>query len=189
LIVAGKAKNESQKVHNLREAVLHVAEESKIFVFVDSDARPSRDWLRALVAPLRDEKIGAATGYRWFVSKKEISRRNCARRGTLRLLRRSARTLNRIFAGAARWRFVERLLRKLNIREAWRGVLSDDFTVTRAMEKAGLPIRFVPQALTVSIEDCSASELFEFTTRQMKITRVYAANLWLVHCSVRFYLI
>src|SRR5687768_9676571 len=37
LIVAGKAIDSSQKVHNLREAVLKTDEKSEIFVFVDSD--------------------------------------------------------------------------------------------------------------------------------------------------------
>jgi hypothetical protein len=41
-----------------------------------------------------------------------------------------------------------------------------------------MSICFVPQALTASIEDCTLSEMFEFTTRQMKLTRVYAPNLW-----------
>ncbi|MGI8467784.1 MAG: glycosyltransferase [Pyrinomonadaceae bacterium] len=44
IVFAGKAENESQKVHNLREAVLNVSDESKIFVFVDSDARPAANW-------------------------------------------------------------------------------------------------------------------------------------------------
>lgn len=69
---------------------------------------------------------------------------------------------------------------QLDILEKWRGTLSDDFTVTRAVKDAGLPIVFVPQALTASIEDCGMGEMLEFTTRQMKITRVYAPNLWLM---------
>ena len=69
---------------------------------------------------------------------------------------------------------------QIDMREKWRGTLSDDFAVTRAMNEAGLPIVFVPQALTASIENCSFSELLEFTTRQMKITRVYARHLWLL---------
>ena len=69
---------------------------------------------------------------------------------------------------------------KLDIREKWRGTLSDDFTVTSAMKAAEMPIVFVPQALTASVEDCSFREMLEFTTRQMKITRVYATRLWLM---------
>jgi hypothetical protein len=46
------------------------------------------------------------------------------------------------------------------------------------MNQAGLDIVFVPSALTASVEDCTWHQLFEFTTRQMKITRVYSPNLW-----------
>ena len=41
-----------------------------------------------------------------------------------------------------------------------------------------MPIHFVPSAMTPSMDDCSFSQLIEFTTRQMKITRVYAPQLW-----------
>jgi len=50
--------------------------------------------------------------------------------------------------------------------------------MTRAVHEAGLPIKFVPQCLTPSFEGCSLRELVEFTTRQLKITRAYAAHLW-----------
>ena len=66
------------------------------------------------------------------------------------------------------------------MREKWVGTLSDDFAVTRVLHEANLPIVFVPQALTASVEDCSWTELLEFTTRQMKITRVYMTKLWVM---------
>jgi hypothetical protein len=66
------------------------------------------------------------------------------------------------------------------MREKWVGTLSDDFAVTRAMNEAGLPIYFVPQALTASVGNCTLRELFDFTNRQMKITRVYAPHLWML---------
>lgn len=179
LIVTGKAKNESQKVHNLREAVRHVADESEIFVFVDSDARPATNWLRDLIAPLRDEKIGAATGYRWFISKKGnfASELRAAWNASIASALGANQKTNFCWGGSTAIR--RATFTKLNVREQWSGVLSDDFTLTHALEKAALPIRFVPQSLTASIEDCNFSELLEFTTRQMKITRVYAPNLWL----------
>jgi len=62
--------------------------------------------------------------------------------------------------------------------DEWRGALSDDFTLTRAALQARLAIRFVPRCLAASHGDCDAAELFEFTTRQLKITRVYAPDLW-----------
>ena len=179
LIIAGIAESESQKVYNLREAVLHVADESKVFVFVDSDARPAENWLLDLIAPLQDEKIGAATGYRWFVSRKNnfASQMLAVWNASIASALGANTKSNFCWGGSMALR--RDVFEKLKIREKWRGALSDDFTVTRVTQKAGLPIYFVPQALTVSIEDCDFRGLVEFTTRQMKITRVYAPNLWI----------
>jgi hypothetical protein len=69
---------------------------------------------------------------------------------------------------------------RVNMRERWRGTLSDDFAVTRAMKAAGLDIYFVPQALTASVGDFTLLDTVEFTNRQMKITRVNAPHLWLL---------
>ncbi|MDQ3321568.1 MAG: glycosyltransferase family 2 protein [Acidobacteriota bacterium] len=178
LIVAGKATDSSQKVHNLRRAVLEVSGESKVFVFVDSDARPNADWLRNLIAPLRNENVGAATGYRWFVAKRGgfASQLLSVWNASIASALGDERKANFCWGGSTAMR--RDTFEKLGIGEKWRGTLSDDYAVTRAMKEANLPVRFVPQALTASVEDYSSSQLLEFTTRQMKITRVYAAHLW-----------
>lgn len=81
----------------------------------------------------------------------------------------------------------------MTILERWRGTVSDDFTMTRVLQEAKLPIHFVPACLLPSFGQCTARDLLEFTNRQLKITRVYAAHLWkplligsLVFCSVFF---
>lgn len=178
-IVAPKTFDSSQKVENLRESVLHISDESKIFVFVDSDARPDENWLRNLSAPLQNENVGAATGYRWFISKKgnfASEMRSVWNASIASALGENVRS-NFCWGGSMAMR--RDVFEKIEIREKWRGTLSDDFAVTRAMKEANLPICFVPQALTASVEDCTFRELLEFTTRQMKITRVYAQNLWI----------
>ena len=68
---------------------------------------------------------------------------------------------------------------RLNVSERWRGTVSDDFTLTRILREANLPIHFTPNCLVPSFGDCDFRELLEFTTRQIKITRVYAQHLWL----------
>jgi ceramide glucosyltransferase len=80
---------------------------------------------------------------------------------------------------------------RLDISDEWRGSLSDDYALTRALRRADLRITFVPRCLTASYEDCSWRGLFEFTTRQLKITRVYAPDLWrivlasnLIFCTI-----
>jgi len=66
----------------------------------------------------------------------------------------------------------------LNVCDAWRGSVSDDFTVTRVLQQAQRPIFFVSECLVPTFEDCSFSELLTFTNRQLQITRVYAPQLW-----------
>lgn len=179
VISAGKAIDSSQKVHNLRQAVLEVAGESEIYVFVDSDARPAENWLRDLIAPLQDKKIGCATGYRWFVSKKNNFATALLSVWNASIASALGENAQSNFCWGGSMAIRRATFTKLDIRENWRGVLSDDFAVTRMMKKAGLAIFFVPQALTASFENYTLPQLLEFTTRQMKITRVYATNLWI----------
>jgi len=178
LVVAGKATDSSRKIHNLRQAVLEVSEKSEAFVFVDSDARPGKDWLRNLVAPLRDETTGCATGYRWFVSKKNNLASQLRSVWNASIASALGANVKRNFCWGGATAIRRDVFERLNLRDKWQGTLSDDFTVTSAMKAANLPIRFVPQCLTAIVEDCNARELLEFTTRQMKITRIYAAHLW-----------
>jgi cellulose synthase/poly-beta-1,6-N-acetylglucosamine synthase-like glycosyltransferase len=178
LVIAGKATENAQKAHNLRRAVLHISRQSEVFVFVDSDARPAENWLRDLIAPLRDENVGAATAYRWFISKdfSFASEMRAVWNASIASALGANTKTNFCWGGSMAIR--RETFEKYDIREKWRGVVSDDFAVTRAMKTANLAIRFVPKALTASIENCSLKELLEFTTRQMKITRVYAPSLW-----------
>lgn len=176
LIVANKAEHSSQKVENLREAVLHADDASRAFVFVDSDARPSRDWLRALVAPLQNDKI--ATGYRWFISDKPTFASELASAWNASIASALGPNESSNFCWGGSTAIGREIFEKLKIREKWSGTASDDFTVTRAAREGVVPIAFVPQALTASACSYNLSETIEFTNRQMKLTRVYAAPLW-----------
>ena len=178
LIVAAKAVGSSQKVENLREGVLHADARSEVFVFVDSDARPAMTWLRDLVAPLADETVGAATGYRWFVSERAsfASEMRSAWNASIASALGPNQRSNFCWGGSTAIR--RETFERLNIREQWAGTVSDDFTLTRAIRAADLSIVFVPQALTPAFGTCGFRDLLEFTNRQMKITRVYAPHLW-----------
>ena len=180
LIIASKTVESSQKVENLREAVLHADADSEVFVFVDSDARPAENWLRCLVAPLSRDETGAATGYRWFISKKRnfASELRSVWNASIASALGENSESNFCWGGSTAIR--RATFERLNVRECWGGTISDDFTLTRLIKENNLKIAFAPQCLTASIDDCTFGEMLEFTTRQMKITRVYAARLWLL---------
>jgi cellulose synthase/poly-beta-1,6-N-acetylglucosamine synthase-like glycosyltransferase len=181
VLVAGHATERGQKVHNLAHAVQRTqatpANPEDIYVFCDSDARFPRNWLSKLTAPLTNQNI--ATGYRWYI----------ANRFHLPTLLRSAWNAasvsilgdhNRNFAWGGSMAMHAATFDRLKILEAWRGALSDDYAVTRAAQRAGTKIVFVPECLIPTYGECAWRELLEFTTRQIIITRVYHPGLWRV---------
>ncbi len=180
LVVAPPAVRSSQKVENLREAVKYVSSGSKVFVFADSDARPAASWLRGLVAPLSDPAIGASTGYRWFISPETTLASELRSVWNASVASNLGPDTRSNFCWGGAMAVTRKTFDDLEIREKWEGTLSDDFALTRVMNDAGMPIVFVPAALTASVEGCTFAEMLEFTTRQMKITRVYAAPLWIL---------
>jgi cellulose synthase/poly-beta-1,6-N-acetylglucosamine synthase-like glycosyltransferase len=193
IVIAGRAVDGGQKVHNLRATVAEVDSRSEVLVFVDTDTRPQAGWLQSLVAPLANEEIGATTGYRWFipVNGSLASQLRSVWNASIASALGERRDKNFCWGGSTAIRrstFVE-----LQITERWRGTVSDDFTLTRTLQEAKLPIHFVPACLVASLDDCTVAELLEFTNRQLKITRVYASHLWkpvligsLLFCAVFF---
>jgi len=178
-IIAGSAMDCGQKVHNLRVAVDEIDPQSEVLVFVDTDARPANDWLRKLVAPLADETLGAATGYRWFIPERGgiASHLRSVWNASVASALGGDSAKNFCWGGSTAIR--RTTFTSLNVSERWRGSVSDDFTITHVLKEAKLPIYFTPNCLVASVGDCDFHELIEFTTRQIKITRVYASHLWL----------
>src|SRR3989440_367656 len=177
-VVAGRATESGQKVHNLRAAVVECDPSSEVLVFVDTDARTRADWLRSLVAPLADPAAGAATGYRWFLPVHGGFASHLRSVWNASIASALGADVRRNFCWGGSTAIRRATFERLRVQERWRGALSDDYALTRALREERLPIRFAPACLTASLEDCSFGALLEFTTRQLKVTRVYAPHLW-----------
>jgi cellulose synthase/poly-beta-1,6-N-acetylglucosamine synthase-like glycosyltransferase len=179
IIIAGPATDSGQKVHNLRVATTQIDPESQVLAFVDTDARPGKSWLKQLVAPLADKKLGASSGYRWFIPEKGgiASRLRGVWNASIASALGPDMTKNFCWGGSTAIR--RTTFNQLAVNDRWRGTVSDDFTITSVLKEAKLPIHFTPNCLVASVDDCDFKELLEFTTRQIKITRVYASHLWL----------
>lgn len=185
LLVAGIIPGRSQKINNQLKAVSEIGETSEVFVFMDSDARPNPAFVRHLVQPLRERTTGLATGFRWYMPV----------RGGFWSMLRSAWNgggvvflpdpqANYAWGGAMAIR--RETFESCAVAERWENALSDDMTITLAVREKGMGITFVPHCLVTTHEDCTFSQMLEWTNRQTTIARVYHPALWwkiaLAHC-------
>jgi cellulose synthase/poly-beta-1,6-N-acetylglucosamine synthase-like glycosyltransferase len=60
----------------------------------------------------------------------------------------------------------------------WKNSVSDDYSLTRALDRNNRSIVFLPECLTRSYVESDFRGLLEFTNRQVLITRVYADKVW-----------
>jgi ceramide glucosyltransferase len=178
IVVAGLATTRGQKVHNQLAAVERTSEHDDVLAFVDADARPNPDWLRALVAPLTREEIGATTGYRYYVpvtdhtANKIVSVLNAQ---VAALLGPYRRTL--AWGGSMAVRRVD--FYRWGLHGLWQHALSDDYVLSYCVKKrAKSKIHFVAQCLVPSEANFNWASLFEFAVRQYRITKVCAPFVW-----------
>ena len=187
LLVAGRASDSGQKVHNLRMATASLAPGIRFLALLDCDGRPRPQWLRRALAPLCVAKVGATTGYRWFIPKQPstanylLSLVNC---NIMSLMGRYSRSL--LWGGS--WALRRETFERIGLHQAWQGTLSDDLVAARLLRQARLPARFEPSCVVASPLDLSPRQSFAFIRRQYLMGRHYAIGWWafaLMNTSIR----
>ena len=177
LIVAGQPQGCGEKVNNLRAAVEELPEEFEVLVFTDSDGRPGRSWLQRLTAPLGDQRIGATTTMRWLIANRgNLATALLAAWNAPIVTMLSEKGKNFCWGGGTAIR--RSVFEGIGVLDEWRTSVSDDYSMTNALARAGRSIFFVPECLTVSYVETDLDGLVEFTNRQILITRVYAQKIW-----------
>jgi cellulose synthase/poly-beta-1,6-N-acetylglucosamine synthase-like glycosyltransferase len=176
-VTAGFSTDCGEKVHNLIQAVAQVDPASEVFVFTDSDSRPHLCWLQELVAPLRNEDVGVSTGYRWYypTSGNLASVIRSAWNGSIATLLGNH---NHNFAWGGSMAIRKTTFQRARVLDYWQRSISDDYSMTRALKDAKLRIHYEPRCLIGSYGRCGWSELLEWSTRQMILTKVYSRKLW-----------
>ena len=179
VVISGNPVNCGEKVNNLRVAFEQLPEEFEVLAFADSDGRPGKHWLHHLVAPLADSRVGATTTMRWLIP-------NSGSLATVLLAAWNApivtmlgeKTKNFCWGGGTAIR--RAVFEQSGVLDEWKTSVSDDYSLTRALERTGRPILFIPECLTLSYVETDFEGLLEFTNRQILITRIYSNKMWRV---------
>ncbi|MFA5424698.1 MAG: glycosyltransferase family 2 protein [Phycisphaerae bacterium] len=175
--VAGITKSCSQKIHNMLYCCQRVAEDVEVLAFADSDICVSREWLSHLVYPLRKEKVGVSSGYRWFVPKRNNMATLAMTAGNAKVAQLLGNSIfNQAWGGSMAVRL--EIFRRLDMFKVWKTALSDDLSLGEAAKKARLQVAFVPACMVPSFEDTTWTRGFEFVRRQFLITKVFSPGTW-----------
>ncbi len=177
VVIADKAEGCGEKVNNLRFAIEHLSPDFEFLAFADSDGRPGKSWLKKLVAPLADARVGATTTMRWLIPNRgNLATALLAAWNAPIVTMLSEKGKNFCWGGGMAIR--RSVFEQIGVVEDWKNSVSDDYSMTRSLRRAGLSIMFLPECLTLSYVETDFAGLLEFTNRQILITRVYAREMW-----------
>lgn len=177
VVITEKPDGCGEKVNNLRLGLAQLPPEIEVLAFVDSDGRPEKSWLRRMVAPLADSRIGATTTMRWLIPNQgNLATAMLVAWNAPIVTMLSEKGKNFCWGGGTAIR--RSVFDQSGVAEAWRHSVSDDYSMTRALEHAGRSIVFLPECIVPSFVETDFTGLMEFTNRQVLITRVYAEKMW-----------
>ncbi len=160
----------SLKCSSLIQAVSELDDAREVLAFIDADVIPHRTWLRELVAPLADERIGATTGMRWYMPGTRLA-------GSVVRCAWSVAAIVQMYIFDVAWGGTLAVrtstLREGKLVEQWARSFNDDILVGHMVSKAGLRLQFVPSLIMVNREECRLVDFRAFVTRQLLHTRFY----------------
>jgi cellulose synthase/poly-beta-1,6-N-acetylglucosamine synthase-like glycosyltransferase len=160
----------SAKLSAQRQALTALDDEVAVIAFLDADCTPSPNWLRELVAPLSDKRVGATTGFRW-TAPRDTGWGSLARYVFLGLAL-PQHFLYRIPWGgslAIRTSAVE----STDLLEHWTHCLCEDTSAYGRLRSAGLRLAFVPAATQVNSEAMDLASVHTFILRQLLCVRLH----------------
>lgn len=165
-----RAKNRSLLMSSMLEAVGDLPNECEAVVIANADVITARTWLTSLVAPLRDAKVGVATGIRWCVP--ESSEWGTIVRYMWNSFAEPHRHTHQIpWAGSMAVR--REILDIARNDRYWQSGFVDDVTLTPLLSEKRLRVQIVPEATTVVRETIGFLPCLSFLSRQMTWVRLY----------------
>src|SRR3984893_69758 len=185
VVITEKPEGCGEKVNNLRIAMERLPPEFEYLVFADSDGQPGKSWLQRLAAPLSDARVGATTTMRWFIPNRgNLATALLAAWNAPIVTMLSEKGKNFCWGGGTAIR--RSVFEQIGVLDDWRTSVSDDYSITRALERTNRSILFLPECLTLSFVETDFAGLLEFTNRQVLITRVYAEKMWASAAATHF---
>jgi cellulose synthase/poly-beta-1,6-N-acetylglucosamine synthase-like glycosyltransferase len=171
--------NCSLKCSSLIQAVSDLDNAYPVIAFIDADTVVHPNWLRELVTPLLDDKVGLTTGNRWYVPTGNYW-------GSLVRYSGNVSTVVQMFLFQIPWggtlAIKTEVLNRIKLLDKWGEVLTDDMLLHKLIKQQKLQIKFIPSLLMLNQEDSSLSNLLESLKRLIISSKLYHPG-WLAIIS------
>ncbi|MCC5637087.1 glycosyltransferase family 2 protein [Nostoc sp. CHAB 5844] len=162
--------NCSLKCSALLQVIAELDDSYKVVAFVDADTVVHPNWLRELVSPLANPKIGATTGNRWYVPTGRYW-------GSLVRYAGNVSTVVQTFLFGIPWggslAIKTEVLRHIGILDMWGKALNEDLMMHKVLKKHGMQIKFVPSLMMLNREECDLFGLIDHLKRLFLYSRLY----------------
>lgn len=177
LYLGGLSRKRAQKLDNMLKAIENLPVDIEALAFIDSDSRITKDWLKNMMIPLLDKKVGSVTGFRWYLPEKGrlISYIHCL---WTAILYGNLYSDTFVATWGGSMSILKSTFEKLNLKEKWDTVLSDDCVLNEELHKANLKIVFNPRCMTSSLTPFPFWEVFSFAIRQAIIAKNCLSIIW-----------
>jgi hypothetical protein len=160
----------SLKCSSLLQAIGGLDESYEVVALLDADTIPHPGWLRELVAPLADERVGAASGNRWYMPAQ------VSWAALVRYLWNAGAVVQMYWYGIP-WggalAIKTRAWRQARLAERWAKAFCEDTMLYQAMRTAGLRVAFVPSLIMINREGGDLGGFFRWVSRQLLTARLY----------------
>jgi cellulose synthase/poly-beta-1,6-N-acetylglucosamine synthase-like glycosyltransferase len=171
--------NCSLKCSSLIQALSDLDNAYPVIAFIDADTVVHPNWLRELVTPLLDDKVGLTTGNRWYVPTGNYW-------GSLVRYSGNVSTVVQMFLFQIPWggtlAIKTEVLNRIKLLDKWGQVLTDDMLLHKLVKKQKLQIKFIPSLLMLNQEESSLGNLLESLKRLIISSKLYHPG-WLAIIS------
>ncbi|MCH2115089.1 MAG: glycosyltransferase family 2 protein [Pirellulales bacterium] len=169
-VLADKRETCSLKCSALLQAAANASEGYEFIAQIDADTLAHTTWLRELATALVDEKVGAATGNRWYMPSRATA-------GSLIRYTWNAAAIVQMYWYQVAWggtlAIKTRVLRETNVLDKWGRAFCEDTMMFGVLKEAGLRTEFVPSLMMINREDCDLGGIFHWVSRQLLTARLY----------------
>jgi cellulose synthase/poly-beta-1,6-N-acetylglucosamine synthase-like glycosyltransferase len=162
--------NCSLKCSSLVQAVSELDDSYKIVALVNADTITPPHWLRQLVSPLANSKVGATTGNCWYVPTGNNW-------GSLVRYVGNVSTVVQMYLFGIPWggslAIKTDVLRQTGLLDKWSQALREDFMIPSVLGKYKMQVKFVPSLMILNRQECDLPSLRNSIERQLLCSRLY----------------